>query len=316
MRNIRGIDLELLVTLEALLTDHNVTHVARRLHLSQPTVSVRLGKLRNLFADPLLTPGPRGMRPTTRGLELLAPLREALGGVERMLGAQTPFDPAKTELTWRVAASDYAQYAILLPLLEPLHRRAPGVRVAVYATVPAEIARMAERGDIDVALTTAEIAPESLRSTILFTERCQFIARQRHPLLGKGPITLAQFCALDHVVVSPEGGGFKGPTDVLLEARRHKRRVVLSVPHFLSVPELVRRSDMVAMLPARLLEGRSQGLQLRDAPLQPPGYEMAMSWPERVHVDPAHAWRRAQVIAAVSQTAAPQPRARGAVGKI
>jgi DNA-binding transcriptional LysR family regulator len=316
MRNIRGIDLELLVTLEALLTACNVTHVARRLHLSQPTVSVRLGKLRHLFADPLLTPGARGMRPTTRGLELLAPLREALSGVERMLSAQTPFDPARTELTWRVVASDYAQHAILMPLLAHLRRHAPGVRVAVYAAVPAEIARMAERGDIDVAFTTTEIAPQSLRSTVLFAERYQFIARKRHPLLEKGPITLAQFCALDHVVVSPEGGGFKGPTDVLLEARRHKRRVVLSVPHFLLAPELVRRSDMVAMVPARLLEGRSQGLQLSEAPIRPPGFEMAMSWHERVHVDAAHAWLRAQVIAAVSQTAAPRPRDRRTVSKI
>ena len=307
MRNIRGIDIELLVTLEALLTECNVTHVARRLHLSQPTVSVRLGKLRNLFADPLLTPGVRGMRPTTRGLELLAPLREALSGVERMLSAQTPFDPDSTELTWRVVASDYAQHAILMPLLAHLRRRAPRVRVPVYAPAPAEIARMAERGDIDVAFITADIAPETLRRTILYAERYQFVARQRHPLLGKGPITLAQFCALDHLIVSPEGGGFRGPTDVLLEARRHKRRVVLSVPHFLSAPELVRRSDMVAMLPARLLEGRSHGLQLRDAPIQPPGFEMAMSWHERVHVDPAHAWLRAQVIAAVSQSGAPRP---------
>jgi DNA-binding transcriptional LysR family regulator len=313
MRNIRGIDIELLVTLEALLTACNVTHVAKRLHLSQPTVSVRLGKLRNLFGDPLLTPGTRGMRPTTRGLELLGPLREALSGVERMLSAQTPFDPVRTELTWRIVASDYAQHAILMPLLTHLRRHAPGVRMAVYAPVPAEIARMAERGDIDAAFTTTEIAPESLRSTVLFAERYRFIARQRHPQLGMGPITLAQFCALDHVVVSPEGGGFKGPTDVLLEARRHKRRVVLSVPHFLSVPELVRRSDMVAMLPERLLDGRSQGLQLRDAPVQPPGFEMAMSWHERVHVDPAHAWLRAQVVAAVSRAGA--PRLRGAASK-
>jgi len=313
MRNIRGIDIELLVTLEALLTECNVTHVARRLHLSQPTVSVRLGKLRHLFADPLLTPGARGMRPTTRGLELLGPLREALSGVERMLSAQTPFDPARTELTWRVVASDYAQHAILMPLLAQLRRLAPGVRVAVYTPVPAEIARMAERGDIDVAFTTTDIAPESLRSAKLFAERYQFIARKRHPSLGKGPITLEQFCALDHLIVSPEGGGFKGPTDVLLEARRHRRRVVLSVPHFLSAPELVRRSDMVAMLPERLLDGRGQGLQLRDAPIQPPGFGMAMSWHERVHVDPAHAWLRAQVIATVSQTGPPRPRARGAV---
>ena len=313
MRNIRGIDIELLVTLEALLAECNVTHVARRLHLSQPTVSVRLGKLRHLFADQLLTPGARGMRPTTRGLELLGPLREALSGVERMLSAQTPFDPARTELTWRVVASDYAQHAILMPLLAQLRRRAPGVRVAVYTPVPAEIARMAERGDIDVAFTTTDITPENLRSTKLFAERYQFIARKRHPSLGKGPLTLDQFCALDHLIVSPEGGGFKGPTDVLLAARRHKRRVVLSVPHFLSAPELVRRSDMVAMLPERLLDGRSQGLQLRDAPVQPPGFEMAMSWHERVHVDPAHAWLRAQVIATVSQTGAPRSRARTAV---
>jgi DNA-binding transcriptional LysR family regulator len=311
MRNIRGIDIELLVTLEALLTECNVTHVARRLHLSQPTVSVRLGKLRHLFGDPLLTPGVRGMRPTTRGLALLAPLREALSGVERMLSAQTPFDPAMTELTWRVVASDYAQHAILIPVLAQLRRDAPGVRVAVYATVPAEIGRMAERGDIDIALTTTDIAPQSLRSTILFAERYQFIARKGHPMLpGKGPITSAQFRALDHIVVSPGGGGFRGPTDVLLEVRRHKRRVVLSVPHFLLVPELVRRSDLVAMLPARLLEGQNQGLQLREAPVQPAGYEMAMSWHERVHVDPAHVWLRAQVIAAVSQAGAQPPRAR------
>ena len=314
MRNIRGIDIELLVTLEALLTECNVTQVARRLHLSQPTVSVRLGKLRNLFGDPLLTPGTRSMRPTTRGLELLGPLREALSGVARMLSAQTPFDPARAELTWRVAASDYAQHAILMPLLVQLRRLAPGVRVAVYTPVPAEVARMAERGDIDVAFVTTDIVPESLRSTKLFAERYRFVARKRHPLLGRGPITLEQFCALDHVLVSPEGGGFKGATDVLLETRRRKRRVVLSVPHFLSAPELVRRSDMVAMLPERLLDGRGQGLQLRDSPVQPPGFEMAMGWHERVHADPAHAWLRAQVIAAVSQTGAPKPGARSAVG--
>ena len=136
MRNIRGIDIELLVTLEALLTDCNVTHVARRLHLSQPTVSVRLGKLRHLFGDPLLTPGTRGMRPTARGLELLGPLREALSGVERMLSAQTPFDPARTELTWRVVASDYAQHAILMPLLVQLRRVAPDPSARATRSLP------------------------------------------------------------------------------------------------------------------------------------------------------------------------------------
>jgi len=298
MRNIRNIDLDLLVTLEALLAEGNATRVAQRLHLSQPTVSVRLAKLRRLFADPLLVPGPRGMRPTARGLALLAPLREALSGVERMLSAQAPFDPSSTDMTWRVAASDYAQYAILTPLLARLRTLAPGVRVAVRAMVPGEVARQAERGETDLAFTTTEEAPDSLRGATLFAERYRFVARKRHPLLD-GPPTLAQFCALDHVLVSPEGGGFKGATDVLLEARGRKRKVALSVPSFLMVPELLRHSDMVAFLPARLLEGRMHGLQMVDAPVQPPGYDMAMLWHERVHADPAQVWLRAQVVRAL-----------------
>jgi len=234
------------------------------------------------------------MRPTARGLALLAPLREALGGLERMLSAQTPFDPSSTELTWRLAASDYAQYAILTPLLARLRGLAPHARVAVRAMVPNQVARQAENGDIDLAFTTADEAPESLRGAHLFAERYQFIARKHHPLLERPP-TLAQFCALDHVLVSPDGGGFKGAADVLLEARGRKRRVAVSVPSFLMVPELLRRSDMVAFLPARLLEGRMQGLQAIDAPVQPPGYDMRMVWHERAHADPAQAWLRAQV---------------------
>ena len=299
MRNIRGIDLELLVTLEALLIDCNVTRVARRLHLSQPTVSVRLAKLRRLFDDPLLVSGPRGMQPTARSRSLLAPLRDALSGVERMLSEQTPFDPATAEFTWRVAASDNAQYATLMPTVQRLRRLAPGIRVAIHALIPAEVGHMAERGDIDAAFMSGDIVPENLRSTKLYTESYRMVARKAHPLL-KGPLTLATFCQLDHIVVSPEGGGFKGPTDVLLEARRRKRLVVLSVPHFLLVPELVRHSDMVAMLPARLLQGRMQGLQILEAPVQPPGFDMVIAWHERVHADPAQVWLRAQVIGAVS----------------
>jgi DNA-binding transcriptional LysR family regulator len=301
MTNIRGIDLELLVTLEALLTDGNVTRVARRLHLSQPTVSVRLGKLRRLFDDPLLVAGPRGMQPTARGVALLGPLRDALHGVERMLSAETPFDPATASLTWRVAASDNAQFAILMPVMKRLRRLAPGIRVAVHALVPAAVAAMAERGDIDIALLSADIVPQNLRSRTLYTEEYRMLARKPHPLLN-GPVTLATFCQLDHIVVSPEGGGFKGPTDTLLEARRRKRRVVLSVPHFLLVPDLVRQSDMVAMLPARLLARPMQGLQVLDPPLQPPGFDMAMAWHERMHADPAQAWLRGQVVAAVSSS--------------
>src|ERR1700736_677224 len=127
MNNIRNIDLNLLVTLEALLTERNVTRAARRLHLSQPSVSVQLRKLRQIFADPLLSPAPGGMFPTTRGQSLLQPLRTALADMGRVLEPRPRFDPSTAGITWQIAAADYAEYAVLLPLLAHLRKAAPGV---------------------------------------------------------------------------------------------------------------------------------------------------------------------------------------------
>jgi len=108
-------------------------------------------------------------------------------------------------------------------------------------------------------------------------------------------MTLNRLCQLEYIVVSPEGGGFRGVTDGALEGRGRKRQVVLSVPHFLFVPEIVARTDLVAMLPSRLMKDRSDHLQVIIPPLQIPPYEMAMIWHERSHLDPAHAWLREQV---------------------
>ena len=118
---IKRLDLNLLVTLDALLTEHNVTRTAERLHLSQPAVSVQLARLREFFNDPLLLPGPRGMRPTARAEELRAPLHEALQILGQAVMPSLPFNPKEARLTWRVAASDYSESSILLPALKQLH---------------------------------------------------------------------------------------------------------------------------------------------------------------------------------------------------
>src|SRR5246127_1552996 len=105
MNNLRRLDLNLLVTLDALLSEHNVTRAAERLNFSQPSVSVHLAKLREIFRDPLLLPGPRGMRPTARAEELRKPLRQALEALQQAVAPSSPFDPATADHTWRVAAS-------------------------------------------------------------------------------------------------------------------------------------------------------------------------------------------------------------------
>lgn len=301
MINLRRLDLNLLVTLDVLLEEHNVTRAAARLNFSQPAVSVHLAKLRELLGDPLLLPGPRGMRPTARAEELREPLRQALEALEHTLAPSTPFDPAAATNTWRIAASDYGESTIALPALANLRAQAPGTRIAIVEMQPARIARQAALGDIDLAFHTVAGSPPDMRRRTLFAERYVLVGRDDHPRL-KRKSTLAQFCALDFVLVSHDGGGFEGVTDEALARLGMRRRVVLSVPHFLFVASVVARTDLVAMLPERLArqvaEERS-GLRIVAAPVDVPGYRMAMLWHERLHRDPAHRWLREQIAAAV-----------------
>lgn len=295
--SLRRLDLNLLVTLDALLTEHNVTRAAERLHLSQPSVSVQLAKLRDFFADPLLLPGPRGMRPTARANELREPLRQALTALEQVVAPRQDFDPAQADQSWQIAAFDYSEFTILLPALAALRTAAPGTRLAVVQSAPSLVARKAEQGDIDLAFLIGSEAPPDLRRRLMFTEHYVLAGRAGHPSLKRRP-TLAQFCELEHVIVSPDGGGFHGVTDTALAERSMRRRVVLSVPHFLFLGAVLASTDLVAMVPARLARGNA-ALQVVEPPLNVPGFEMLMLWPERVHRDPAHQWLRELIASSV-----------------
>lgn len=290
MVNLRRLDLNLLVTLDVLLSEHNVTRAAQRLNFSQPSVSVHLAKLRDVLGDPLLLPGPRGMRPTARAEALREPLREALEALERAVAPARPFNAAEATQSWRIAATDYAESTIILPMLAGLRAAAPGTRLAVVEAVPPRIARQAEQGEIDLGFHTSEGAPEGLRRRVLFAERYVLAGRAGHPRLKRRP-TLAQFCKLEHVIVSPDGGGFIGVTDDALAKLGVTRRVVLSVPHFLFMLSALANTDLVGMLPARLVRGNG-ALRVVEPPVDVPGYEMAMLWHERSHRDPAHQWLR------------------------
>lgn len=290
---LRRLDLNLLVTLDALLAEHNVTRAAARLHLSQPSVSVQLARLRDIFGDPLLLPGPRGVRPTARADELRAPLRQALDALEQAVSPSKPFDPAQASHTWRIAASDYSESTIVLPALAGLRSAAPATRLAVLDLRPVALARQAEQGDIDLAFHISAGAPPNLHRRSVFTERYVLAGRHGHPRLKRRP-TLAQFCKLDHMIVSPDGGGFHGVTDTALAALGMKRRVALSVPHFLLLGSALASTDLVAMIPSRLVRGNDT-LQVVEPPLEVPGFEMLMLWHERVHRDPAHQWLREHI---------------------
>jgi len=298
MDNIRNIDLNLLVTLEALLTERSVTRAARRLHLSQPSVSVQLRKLREVFADPLLTAAPGGMAPTARALALLPDLRESLGNMRRLFSQKHSFDPGTAHMTWHIGGSDYSQVVIVMSLLEQLRRSAPGVSLACREASHARMFKQLDSGAIQLALLALDSVPDHLHYRVLFEEQYVLVVRKGHPI-ARQRLTPRKLAQLEYVLMSPEGGGFRGVTDVELERLGYQRRVVLSTQHFLFIPEVVARTDLAAMLPSRLARRRDSQLQMLAAPLPLPGYEMAMVWHDRSHTDPAHEWLRRQVQLAV-----------------
>jgi DNA-binding transcriptional LysR family regulator len=292
----KRLDLNLLVTLEALLTERNVTKAAARLHLSQPAVSAQLARLRDVFDDPLLLPAQRGMTPTAKALELHDPLRQALDQVRAAVATHRAFDPAKARVTVAIAASDYLQAAVLQPLVLALRREAPGVRVALRNIDAAQLEAQMARGDVDLALMTPEAAPRSLRARKLFDDRYVLIARLNHPR-ARRRITAEQFAALEHVVVSPRGGSFTTGVDTALAAMGLKRSVVLSAASFLFVPEIVAHSDFVALVPHRLVRDQADRLQVTECPFPVAGFGISLLWHERNHGHAAQRWVRELLLA-------------------
>ncbi|WP_028603871.1 LysR family transcriptional regulator [Ottowia thiooxydans] len=287
----KKLDLNLLVTLETLLAEQNVTRAAERLHLSQPAVSTQLGRLRELFDDPLLIPIQRGMTPTAKALELLGPLRQALDQVRATLAEHRHFNPEKADLTVVIACTDYLQTAVVRPLAVALRKQAPGLRIALRHLEPSALETQMAGGEVDLALMTPEHGPGSLRSRHLFDERYVLIGRRGHPGL-RGSLSVERFAQLDHVIVSLRGGDFTTPVDEGLAALGYRRKVALSAASFLVVPEIVAHSDFVALVPERLVRDHRDALMIVECPFPVQGFSVSMLWHERNHSHSGQRWVR------------------------
>ncbi|NJM43921.1 MAG: LysR family transcriptional regulator [Brachymonas sp.] len=295
------LDLNLLQALDALLAEGNVTRAAQRLHISQPALSSQLARLRAVFGDPLLTPIQRGMQPTALGLELQTPLRKALDQVREVITQTLDFEPSKAKMTLHLAGSDYVEYALFMRYITHVQNLAPGIRIALHKLDGLALERQMQAGDIDLAVMNPRNAPASLRSRHLWDERYACIVRKGHPKVKKN-MTLDLLASLEHVVVSPRGGGFTGATDTALAAHGKKRRVPVSAASFLWMPEMIERSDKVALVPERLVHDRQDRLLVLKPPLPIEGFSVSMLWHERTHAHKAHQWLREQILIVSQQT--------------
>lgn len=283
-------DFGLLLALDALLEEESVSAAALRLGLSQPAMSSQLRRLRDLFNDPLLTPSGRRLVATSRALELKAELHRHLQGLDALVRERSAFDPVSTRKTFRIIATDYAHSILSTSLAKELGSKAPLARLAFLPFAPTSVWRMLEKDDADMAFVTGMKLPEAKYSPGIRESFC-VIQRKGHPR-GVGPMSLEDFCSCEHVLVSPEGGGFVGAADKVLDDLGYSRKIVISLPSFLLAPTLVARTDYICLLPRRLAAQYDDVIDTTELPFPSPTYQVDLLWHPRRQHDPAHTWFR------------------------
>jgi DNA-binding transcriptional LysR family regulator len=293
--DLRSLDLNLLVSLEALLEERNVTRAADRLHLSQPALSAQLSRLRTFFKDPLLVPAEtgRGMVATARALQLQAPLRALVADLRALLTAQPAFDPWSDTRTFAIAGSDNGTALAGLPLMHALKTEAgPGIHVSFRTADASRIAEQMERGEVDLLIGSERMVPPAMKAIKLVDERFVMAQRKGHPRGRRRP-TLDSYCdKLQHVLVSTSGGSFEGSMDEQLKRLGRRRNVVLSVQQFMLAPAILQETDYVCTLPSRLVARYAHVLDAFELPFKAKGFALYLAWHPRHQSDAAHAWLR------------------------
>ena len=293
-----GVDLNLVLALDALLAERHVTRAATRLGITQSAASHALARLRDLIGDPLLVRGARGtMVPTPRAEQLAPAVHKVLTELASALRGDEAFDPATAKRTFRIGASDYVELVLLPALLERLGRLAPGIDLWVHTY----------EGHGDEALVTGavDMVIGPVRGTrlagayekVLFDDGFTCVMRPGHPLADQR-LTLTRYCSAAHVLVAPRGtpGSL---VDAALAAEGKARRIALALPHFLVVPHVVAGSDLIATLASRVASRFAGVLDLvtSPTPFPMPKFQISLAWHERFQHDAAHRWLRDQLVA-------------------
>ncbi|MDR6953917.1 DNA-binding transcriptional LysR family regulator [Ancylobacter sp. 3268] len=275
--NLRSLDLNLLVVLDALLDEAHVGRAAERIGLSQPAASAALQRCRHLFRDALLERGRGVMRLTPRAQALRAPLKSLLAEVAALVDT-APVPLHELRQTLRIVMTDYPALFVLAPLAARLRDTAPGLDLVVQPWLSADAARrqLAE-GSADLAISVFAPGEDGLGYEHLLDEHYVVAMRPDHP--AAAGFDRSCWLASPHIVVSGRGERTT-PVDEELARRGLARRVGLVVPGFQMVPILLRQTDMMALLPSRVAAAEA-GLVTFPPPVPVPGFPLHLAWHRR-----------------------------------
>jgi DNA-binding transcriptional LysR family regulator len=291
MVNLSSIDLNLLVALEALISETHVGRAGRKIGLSQPATSHALKRLRDLLSDPLLIRVGSKMELTPRAVGLREPLVETLQRVQTILVADS-FEPQRSSRRFSVMMQDHIGHLVVPALVKRVHSDAPGVRFDVLPWQSPGSMKLERFRAIDLLLSCSINEIAGFQRETLFTETEVTVVRKGHPssLQMKN---LKAFLNSKHVAVVGRGLT-EDPVDSWLREEGLTRQIVLRVPSYLQALQAVSQTDLVAFVPRRLAESlaRSLSLALLRPPIDPGAYQEYLFYPRRAFQDPASIWLR------------------------
>ena len=298
MVDLRRFDLNLLVAFDVLMRELNVSRAAEKMFMTQSSMSHVLHRLRQQLNDPVLVRTTSGMKPTERALALVEPVRAILREVEQVIRAPAAFDPRTSQRRFVIAATDYMEFLLLAPLIQRISQVAPGVDIHVKRTETTFPVEPLETGDLDTVLGFQAILkpPALFLSQVLFNDRMVCAVRADHPAVAEG-ISLGEYVTLPHMLISRTGVKW-GVIDEWLAEQGLERRIALIVPHFLSAPFIVAKTELVLSLPLRIAErfSRLAPLKILPVPIELPAYDLVMVWHPVREKEPAHRWLREKIV--------------------
>ena len=300
--NINRVDLNLLVYLDVLLRERNVTKAASQLGLTQPAMSNGLRRLRELFADPILIRTSEGMTPTERALELQPTVREVLATIDKAVQPQNEFEASESDRVYRIMASDYAESTLIPQLLTHLREKAPGVILDIVT--PSDVSFLdVEQGKVDMAINRFDSMPQSFHQKAIWKDSFSCLLSVDNPILEH--FNLEAYLNAQHVWVSKTGMGVGvgvnphdvqrlGWVDEFLGKQGRRRNIAVFTRHYQAAMLLAEQKDLLVTLPSKAaqLQMNNPRVVIKTPPFDIPAFELKMAWSPLLQHNPAHQWMR------------------------
>ncbi|WP_407175578.1 LysR family transcriptional regulator [Bradyrhizobium sp. STM 3562] len=287
----KGLDLNLLVALDALMTERNLTAAARRINLSQPAMSAAVARLRDYFGDTLFTMRGRELVPTARAEGLSGPIREALSHIQLSIISPDGFDPAQSTRVFKIILSDFMTVVFFKKIVDRLAREAPGVSFELLlADEPDELLRRAE---VDFLIFPDRFMTNLHPKATLFEDRfvCVTCRNNKHV---PGELTFDDYMSMGHVVARFGSGIRPNLEEWLFIEHGWKIRTDVAVQGFTMIPPMLWGTDRIAAMPSRLarLFAKTTPLRILEPPLPLPDFTESVQWPALHNSDPGSIWLR------------------------